>query len=502
MAISSSEAPTPTPMYGNWRKPDSGGLGNLSSLVTALLVLGPVFAIMVYLAFGWSLVLLAYLSVLAVLLVIFTIKDRHHRTLAHRAGSRVGYAVSRARGGSVYRSGPLARVPWGHHQLPGLLAQSRLYESRDSYGRPFALIHIPSSRHYTVVIGTEPDGRSLVDPAHQNTRVAYWGHWLANLSHEPGLVGASVTIETAPDSGTRLRREVATNLVDDAPDLSKAMFAEVMDRYPAGSAVVRGYVSLTYRADNKRRRTAQLMGHELASRLPALTAGLMEAGAGAAAPLSAQQLCETIRMAYDPASTGLIEQARADRETPDLSWNEVGPVAAQTSWDLYHHDSGISRTWEMTLPPRGEVFSEVLERLLSPIPWCDRKRVTMIYHPYDPARAAFTVESDKDSADFRVAASTRPSARAKAAAGAASRMAKEEARGAGLVNFAMLVTATVSGMDRLDDAVAAVENLSAGARVTLRPVYGAQDSAFAAALPLGLILPAHVRVPSQLRTAL
>jgi hypothetical protein len=33
-------------------------------------------------------------------------------------------------------------------------------------------------------------------------------------------------------------------------------------------------------------------------------------------------------------------------------------------------------------------------------------------------------------------------------------------------------------------------------------VWGSQDSAFAAALPVGLFLPAHLRVPESVRAAL
>jgi hypothetical protein len=36
----------------------------------------------------------------------------------------------------------------------------------------------------------------------------------------------------------------------------------------------------------------------------------------------------------------------------------------------------------------------------------------------------------------------------------------------------------------------------------LRVVYGSQDSAFAAALPLGLVLPKHLRVPGEVREQL
>lgn len=487
--------------YGGWRRPDAGGLGNLSTLVTAGLVIGPIFAILIFLAFQWVPTLI-YLAVLGFALLLLSVRDKHHRTVLHRVGARSAFTASRGRGGSVYRSGPLSRIPWGRHQLPGLLAHSRLSEYADSYGRPFALIHIPATRHYTVVLGCEPDGMSLVDQHDVDVRVAQWGQWLANLGHEPGLDAASVTIETAPDSGSRLRREVSSNLVPDAPQLAKEMFAEVMDTYPAGSAVVRGFVTLTYKGDSGRRRSAEAMGHELASRLPALTAGLNAAGAGVVVPLTAQQVCETVRVAYDPASAGLIDQAHADGEVPDLTWDQVGPVAARAGWSTYAHDSGVSRTWEMTVPPRGEVYSDVLHSILRPVDQCDRKRVTIHYRPYDPARAARVVEADKDKAEFRITGSRRPSSRARSAERAARRTADEEARGAGIVNFAMLVTATVADEAAIPDASAMLENLAASARVQLRPVYGAQDSAFAAGLPVGLILSRHARIPHELRQLL
>jgi hypothetical protein len=85
---------------------------------------------------------------------------------------------------------------------------------------------------------------------------------------------------------------------------------------------------------------------------------------------------------------------------------------------------------------------------------------------------------------------------------AAAATAAEEARGAGLTNFAVLVTATVADQARIPDARAAVDTLAATARLQLRPVYGSQDSAFAAALPLGLVLPRHVMVPAELRETL
>jgi hypothetical protein len=50
--------------------------------------------------------------------------------------------------------------------------------------------------------------------------------------------------------------------------------------------------------------------------------------------------------------------------------------------------------------------------------------------------------------------------------------------------------------------IAAIDNLGATARILLRPAYGSQDSAFVAALPLGVVLQSHLAVPAGLREAL
>jgi hypothetical protein len=61
------------------------------------------------------------------------------------------------------------------------------------------------------------------------------------------------------------------------------------------------------------------------------------------------------------------------------------------------------------------------------------------------------------------------------------------------------VTATVMSGDELSSAAAAIDALAPAARVQLRRAYGAQASAFAAALPLGIVLPSHLRVPAIIR---
>ena len=502
MAVTGDARPVRT--YGNWRKPMSAGLGGLGSLGTAILLVGLVAVVIAIMVAGFAAAMLVAL-LLAAFLGVLVLRDRHGRSGLQRVAARAGWMRARASGTHLYRSGPLGRVPWGAFQLPGLAAPSRLSEWRDSYGRPFAMLHVPVTRHYTVVFATEPDGASLVDEEQIDMWVAHWGAWLASLGNEPGVEAASVTVETAPDSGTRLRREVEAHSDPDAPDVARAMLRAVVDVYPEGSATVKAWVAVTFSEAARsggRRRDPQAMGRELASRLPGLTQGLHSTGAGAARPVSAQELCEVIRVAYDPPAARLIDTARATGQVPELTWNDVGPTATQAAWDHYRHDGAWSVSWSMTAAPRGEAFASVLGQLLAPHGDVDRKRVTLLYRPEDAAQAARVVEQDKRNADFRASASNRPTARVLVAQRAAAATAREEARGAGLVNFGAIVTATVSGADRLPDARAAIDNLAATARIQLRPVYGSQDSAFAAGLPLGLVLRRHLKVPTEIRETL
>ncbi|MGY1594680.1 SCO6880 family protein [Geodermatophilus sp. SYSU D00708] len=504
-------APAQPRTYGNWRRPASPGLGSLGILGTALLLAGLIGVIATLVLVGLLEAVVAG-AVVGLLLALLVVRDRHHRSGVQRLSTRVGWTRARRGGAHLYRSGPLGRTPQGTFSLPGLAAASRLSEWEDSYGRPFALVTVPATRHATVVLVTEPDGASLVDDEQVDTWVAHWGAWLGALGNEPGLVAASVTLETAPDSGTRLRHEVGTHLDPRAPDVALAMLREVVDTYPAGSATVTAYVSLTFTTAGRsggRRRNDEDVARDIGTRLPGLTAGLNATGAGAVRPATAQELCEAIRVAYDPSVAAALDEARTAGGTPELRWSDVGPAAAQAGWGWYRHDGGLSVTWSMTEAPRGEVYSSVLADLVAPHPDIDRKRVTLLYRPLDAGRAARIVEQDKRTADFRASSSSRPTARVLLEQRAAALSAEEEARGAGLVDFAMLVTATVADADLIDDpraaldvVRAAVDNLSATARTQLRPVYGSQDSAFAAALPLGIVPSAHLAVPRELREAL
>ena len=87
-----------------------------------------------------------------------------------------------------------------------------------------------------------------------------------------------------------------------------------------------------------RRRTATEMAHDLATRLGGITQRLHATGAGVAMPVDAQRLCEIVHAAYNPHAAELLEEARAAGQPAALTWEDVGPAAADARADSYWHD--------------------------------------------------------------------------------------------------------------------------------------------------------------------
>ena len=234
------------------------------------------------------------------------------------------------------------------------------------------------------------------------------------------------------------------------------MLAEAVETYPAGSAHITTRIALTYSGaarDGRGRKDTDAMALLLAQQLPHLTSRLGMTGAGAARPMTAVELAEAVRTAYDPVVAPLVEEAQ-EHGGSGLTWEDAGPAGTEESWEHYRHDSAWSVTWQMTEAPRGEVVSSVLTKLLVPHPDIDCKRVTLHYRPHDPATAARIVERDVLDATFKAGQEKVAKARSTVAVQSAEQSAREEAMGAGVVRFGLSVTATVSDKTRLPQAVA------------------------------------------------
>lgn len=490
-----------TPTYGNWRRPRKAGLGSLGLVGTVGTFGGLVLVLLT------SLISLNSAIVVGIPLALFlaplAFRTQDGRNLYNMAAVRIGWLRRKAKRQHLYVSGPLSARPGGRFRPPGLLSKVTMLDGRDPYDRPFGVLHHGYRNLYTVVISCEPDGGSLVDPDQVDTWVALWGEWLSRLAHEPGLRGASVVVETAPDPGTRLATEVLGRISPDAPPAARAVMEEVVDDYPEASSEMNTYITLTYAVPGGQRRDKEEVMTDLALRLPGLLNGLVAAGGGWAEPLSAERVAEVVRVAYDPAVAPEVLGVRAQHGYTGLEWADAGPVAATETVTYYQHDSGVSRSWLLTIAPRGTVRSGVLRSLLDPALGIRRKRVAIVYRPIDPATSARIVESDRRSAQF-MANSTRGLVRARALSEieAAEQTATEEASGAGLVEFSMVVTLTVDSAADIPDANVAMRNLLGATRIAMRPADRMQAAAFSCALPVGILPWEQTLLPQEFQEAL
>ncbi|WP_345311103.1 SCO6880 family protein, partial [Kocuria gwangalliensis] len=282
MAQTETKTDTRPRVYGNFRTPTSKGLAGLSTAGTVLLIGGVVGGIVLMMLNLW-LVALGFEAVILTLIVLSMQKNKHGRTLIERIMRRAGWANARYSGATVYRAGPVSRVPGGTTKLPGISVRSKITEHVDGYGRPFALLQVPQKGHFTVVLASEPDGGGMVDQDHINRWVDRWSHWLGMLTDEPGLTAASVTIEAAPDSGYRLARKIEARISDEAPQFARDVINETVQMLPAGATVTRAYIAVTFKAairTGSRVRNAAEVANDLATRLPNLTLSLNDTGAG------------------------------------------------------------------------------------------------------------------------------------------------------------------------------------------------------------------------------
>lgn len=480
-----SEQEYSQPTFGNWRKPTSSGLGKFDQKQSFLLIVMAVIWILLVAFLGFKGVLIG--AVLSLLLYfLFAVKDIHSLSNAEKLMEAFMWWSRKFGKTTVYRSGVLA----GHKgfKLPGRLGKLKIHDAKDAHSRSYALIQQPNNR-FSVVMSCSPSGTALVDRDAIDAQVSAWGGWLAHLSSEMGIEGASVTVETVPDNGDRLTRAVNESLSSNASDVSKAMLEAVKTSYPAGVARLRAWVSLTFNPSVMGVKAKDVMGvaHEIGARLPYLRQSLLETGAGEAYLLESRDLAKLVRCAYDPAAEDIFDAANAVGEDIELSWDQAGVSEAIVERDYFKHDSGKSRVWVMTVPPRGTVFDTVFARLIAPHPDIARKRVTIIYNPVPLGVGAEIVERDLMQARSRVVNTNGQNARTSVELRAAQQTANEEATGASLINFGLIISATVGADEDINQASTVITSLASGSRISVRPAYGIQDEAFAYSLPLGLV---------------
>ncbi|PPJ35845.1 hypothetical protein C5E45_23870 [Nocardia nova] len=404
------------------------------------------------------------------------------------------------RGEHTYRSGSFSAIPGGAQQLPGVLAPTRMYSARTSDGHWFAMIHMPKTSGYTVVLKTWPQGSEAVDQDLVDQWVAGWGSFLATYGGQPDITSIAAVIDTVPETGNRLMGEVSTITRPDAPHITQQVMWELGSQLARQRVQMEARLAITFEATTpERRKVPAEQALEIGRRLPGIVAALAEAGLRAR-PMTAEEVIAVVRRSYDPSTQADFEASAASGGGHGVTWEQAGPNGQRELWDRLVHCGATSVTWEMVSPPKGTFHERVLQPLLEPNLEVPRKRVTIIYRPHAAAEATSIVDSDYRNAVV-AEQNTRGglvSAAARIRAQTAHQAREEVARGHGLSRYGALLTITAPRGHDIPRIDAVIKDLSSQARLQITRSYGYQAAVFAAGLGVGVILPEHSTVPELL----
>lgn len=468
--------------YGDWRMSRSIGLGGMDTRQTVMVVASVMVPLLTFSVAGAVPGLVMAVPALVVLALAVT--RRGGVLVMDLAIARVRWQRAHWRGETSFRGQVFAELPkaW---DLPGVLAPCTLVAVEEPGRSPIGVVWNQATGLMSATMLLSPAGALLNDLSTINSQVSAWGNLLASLADDETIRHAAVTIELVPEAGTRLADHVAGRADPDAPQLAKDVLDQLVAAAPRGASQVRARLTLTCdpAAAGGKPRSAAASAAEVARILGSLS--ISSAGADVLRRATPADLVRIVRTAFDPAAEA------APATAWDLDWADAGPVTAEDRLDRYEHDGAHSVSYVLLAAPRQRVAHDVLFPLCKPGKF--PRRVTIAYRTLSRDEAGLVLEREANVAAAREYARKKsrrdPTARENADRDRALRAARQEARGAGLVQFAVYVTTTCGDPAELDDARREVERAAGDSKLKLRVARGGQAAAFAAGLPVGIFPP-------------
>ncbi|GAA1028888.1 hypothetical protein GCM10009557_15530 [Virgisporangium ochraceum] len=467
--------------YGGWRRARAMGLFGLG-FVQTLIVLAALAAALITTAV--DITATAVVAPIAAAVVIGNVARWDGVSLAQAIVHRGRWLTGSARGRIRFRGGVMA-PPEHAWDLPGVLAPTTLLDAPGGYG----VVWNRRLGTMTVTLRCAAQSTWLADPDAATTWVTNWGGWLASLGHIPTVRWVNVTVDTAPDAGTRLADYITDRLAPGGPTAAIRILQQLVATAPQAAAEVQSSVSITFdpsASPVKPRSTVDRLA-EVDRALPGLETSLSACGLTVLGRAATTDLAAMVRQAFDTDARD--DLGRADDDL--LDWANAGPVTAEEYPDRYEHDNATSVSWAWHEAPRQPVPHNVLARLLAPGEHA--KRVSLIYRPLTAGQAAAEVEQQVNAAQFRSAYRRArrldPTARELADIERATAAAREEALGAGLGLVSLWVTTTVTDPSLADRAVADIESRADTCKIRLRRLWRSQAAGFATTLPCGVCPP-------------
>ena len=388
------------------------------------------------------------------------------------------------KGENIYVSGPSSKIPGGQCRLPGGLARTELLTGVDAVGRDFGLIYDRPRREATVLLDCQFSGQTAVTQEERNQMTANWGAWLSGLSMSGDVIAAVAVVSTRPGTGQLIAKEVQSTVQSDAPWIAQQVMEEATEFLSKGVPEVDAHIALTFSVSVTDSEDTSFIDL-LSTRLPALYEDLSWAGVQAS-PMDQAAIVARAHTFFNPASEPDFEELEVNGVEHGLTWLDAGPLHARTLRDRYVHDGVSSVTWEMADAPRSTFQDTLLGPLLVPYARVRRKRVAVVYRPFDAGVGAAKVEAEHR--DALVAANSSKKVRAAAAEGRVEHTdnaRRSHAKGAQLGRYSLFVTATIGDDEQLRRVTHDVERLGAQANIRLRSMKRQQDAGFVVSAGLG-----------------
>ena len=515
----STNNPNSRPMFGNLQTVRHAQL--LGIPVSAMAVAGAgalgffILAMAGQILFGFLLMAVALTAAGVLVLVRLAGRTAPEREMIRRSNRK-----RRRRAQTLSLSGPVSAV--GSTRPQGLLGEAVLIDHTTATGTPFTMIFYPSTSIGAVVIETTCPDKSLLDQSDINSLVANWALVLGTTSSlfEPELI--TVTTEAGYDSGTRIRSQVQaqrdrSNAVADqwqsdaadglglhrapSPEMVAGMadvhstIDELTTRISTATPRVRQRVTISFGQRKRRSEDGPStagpdeVGAAIVAAVPDLMAWLSECGAGICTPLTASELAEVTRCAFDPSMTDLFDRARVEGQMVSLDWDDAGPAYAWAGTKEYAHEDWLSRTLQVAGPPANQFTERALAALFTPDREAAVRRVTQFFVPFTTEESQNQAAKVSQTARIEASTSTRVSASAHQRVRQAQQTEREiTEHGAVMYRTAATVTLTTNSMESLEKAVANVRRSArTGVQLSLRNTYRQTDTAFAMGLGLGLV---------------
>lgn len=486
-----TEQTTQRVRFGVWLPTTRATLAGLTIPGWAVLLGGLILMVMMFTRGWFGAGFIAFL-VAAGFNLVFVLRfggENTGRTLAAMVASRASGKGRARRGEASFRSGLFSTLPAESlTSLPGILANVQEISGTDGFGRPFTLLHNPRTKTLTAALSCNPDGTDMQTQNTIDTSVVFYGAWIASLSHDDALAGATVVVESALRDKRPLVERIISDLDPDAPEIARRHSLEAGEQLPARYSEVATWATLTWSIQSLGVSLEDAVA-EVAAKLPYQVEALRAAGGGAVSVATSSVLAEAVRVAYNPERSAEFASDALRGQSAGLHITEAGPdYFDDGAKRVCQHDGVASMTALVLAPPKLHITEDTMAPLFGPADRFLRKRVAIFYRPVSPDKAVQLVQRLDRSASTTASAKARETAADRALKKKAEKLEAEVVEGASVTRFGIAVTVTFEPDDRAyKDAELKLKSLLNSSALSYRFCDFDAGPAFHTTLPLGVL---------------